>query len=75
MKASKLSLETLLAINEFQQEHDYSPSLKELATKLNISGSAVSLRIRKLVDRAELKRFGNRALKITEKGWKALEKE
>lgn len=75
MKMSKLLLETLLSIHEFQQRHDYSPSLKDLANKLKISEAAVSLRIRKLIDRADLKRFGNRALRITKKGRKALEKE
>lgn len=75
MKASKLSLETLRVIDEFQRKHDYSPSLKELAGLLEVSGSAVSLRIRKLIKRGDLKRFGNRALRITKRGRKALEKE
>lgn len=75
MKLSKLSLETLQAIDEFQQKHDYSPSLRELADTLGISGSAVSLRIQKLVKRGALERLGYRALRITKKGRKALEKE
>lgn len=75
MKASKLLLETLLAIDQFQREFTYSPSLRDIAAKLEISGSAVSLRTRKLIKRGDLKRFGNRALRITKKGRKALEKE
>lgn len=75
MKVSKLSLETLRVIDEFQRKHDYGPSLRELATELEISKSAVSLRTRKLIERGALERFGNRALRITEKGREALEKE
>lgn len=75
MKMNKLLRETLQAIDEFQLKYDYSPSLRELAKGLKISGSAVSLRIRKLIKNGDLKRFGNRALRITEKGKKALEKE
>lgn len=75
MKASKLLLETLRAIAQFQQKHAYSPTLAELSERLEVSGSAVSLRIHKLIKRGDLKRFGNRALRITKKGRKALEKE
>jgi len=65
-------LETLQYISEFKQEFLDSPSLQEMSLKFSISPAGVSLRIKRLEENGYVERLGNRAIRITTKGYEAL---
>jgi len=66
-------LETLQFIAKFQQHYAYSPSLKDISDELGITEAGISLRIQRLIENGLLERVGNRALRITGKGYKIID--
>ncbi len=65
-------LETIHYIYDYQQKYFNSPSLEEISNKLGTTGGAISFRIKQLIEGEYIERFGNRALRITQKGYDAI---
>ena len=66
-------LETLKFVQKYQTAHLSTPSLKEISDELGITPAGISLRIKALAEEGFIERVGNRALRITGKGYNVIQ--
>ena len=74
MLISDRDLETLRFVDDYQQKFLSTPTIEEIAGALGVTGAAISIRLTKLQNVAGyIERLGHVQLRITEKGYKALD--